>query len=614
MEELYPEKDYPYLKYFVYTKYRTVDDLKKPLDSKEDHPLLFNYLNDSEGARKLKYLYAFNEFSNYMTEKYSYKISREEAKKTKLSKEKENIPKEIKDNFMDAWNHIYEDCKIYKFRAITPKKLTENDELINFLIDDNETAYLPAAYHNFIIWQNNFLKKIIESAKSNDNLNYYVDNMKIEIPLQEATQNQILLIDECFKNSIYDNFDDLIYSFSKRDIFDKKEMIENINYNSYKFEISSLEEELGKLILPEKCMFEGEENLNFVTFYGEGFRGGKSGTLRKFYSKYPQKDLDDNEKEYIQEQISKISPEKESKEKYKSLFSSTQLIIFYLANNDFNDEEEIKRIIEKNERLNIDTICKNFFASNNKFKANQLMNVFFFIEDLFFENLRKSVHKDYKTKIEDNKTNEIENKLVNNIKEEDKDFIKDLSSALRRFISRYLLGEGQFKDIDENSLLEYELRREDLWEEKYQKLDLDKLIYEKIKDFKLKVGEALSFYEIIGKEDKKAIEESKNKINAMKNNESQKVTNVKSEPMKKEEKDEEPKDGNDNDKDVISEDDYDDISDDDKGDISDYDNDGDNANNNDDDNDDDNYDDNDDDNDDGDIKKKNKKNETLRLN
>ena len=403
LEELYPEKEYPYLKYFAYTKYRTVDDLKKLLDSKEDHPLLFNYLNDSEGVRKLKYLNAFNEFANYMTETYSYKISREEAKKTKLSNEK--IPKEIKENFMDAWNHIYEDCKIYKFREITPKKLTENDELINFLIDDNETAYLPAACHNFINWQNDFLKKIIESAKSNDNLNYYIDNMKIEIPLQEATQNQILLIDECFKNSIYDNFDDLIYSFSKRDIFDKEEMINNINYNSYKFEISSLEEELGKLILPEKCMFEGEKNLNFVTFYGEGFRGGKSDTLRKFYSKYPQKDLVDNEKEYIQEQISKISPEKKSKEKFKSLFSSIQLIIFYLANNDFNDEEEIKNIIEKHECLNIDKICKDFFVSNNKFKINQLMNIFFFIEDLFFENLSKSLHKDYKTKIKDENAN-----------------------------------------------------------------------------------------------------------------------------------------------------------------------------------------------------------------
>ena len=35
-----------------------------------------------------------------------------------------------------------------------------------------------------------------------------------------------------------------------------------------------IEEELGKLILPEKCLFENEDKLNFVIFWGEGFRGG----------------------------------------------------------------------------------------------------------------------------------------------------------------------------------------------------------------------------------------------------------------------------------------------------------------------------------------------------
>ena len=192
------------------------------------------------------------------------------------------------------------------------------------------------------------------------------------------------------------------------------------------------------------------------------------------------------------------------------------------------------------------------------------------------------------------------------IKEEDKNFIKDLSSALRRFISRYLPGEGQLKDMDENSPLEYELIREDLWEEKYKELDLDKLIYEKIKDFKLKVGEAFSFYKIIGKEDQKSIEESKNKINVMKKKESQNVAVAKSESMNKEGKYKMPKD-KDNDNVEDSNDDIDDDKvedsndgggdDDDIGDDKDEDsNDGGNDDDKDEDNDDDNGDNNDDDN------------------
>ena len=76
LEDLYPETEYPYLKYFTYTKYRTIDDLNKALGPEEEycipHPLLYNYLKNSEGPRKLKYLYAFNDFTNYMTETYSY--------------------------------------------------------------------------------------------------------------------------------------------------------------------------------------------------------------------------------------------------------------------------------------------------------------------------------------------------------------------------------------------------------------------------------------------------------------------------------------------------------------------------------------------------------------
>ena len=49
-----------------------------------------------------------------------------------------------------------------------------------------------------------------------------------------------------------------------------------------------------------------------------------------------------------------------------------------------------------------------------------------------------------------------------------------------------------------------ELTREELWEENIKKNnDFEELIFEKMKDIKLVVGQAYEFYNIIGDEDKK---------------------------------------------------------------------------------------------------------------
>ena len=71
----------------------------------------------------------------------------------------------------------------------------------------------------------------------------------------------------------------------------------------------------------------------------------------------------------------------------------------------------------------------------------------------------------------------------------------------------------------ENSELIFQLSRRDLWEEKYGKLEnLDQLISDKMNKFKIKVGQAYNFYEIIGTEDKNSIvidkENEKEKIMA----------------------------------------------------------------------------------------------------
>ena len=361
--------------------------------------------------------------------------------------------------------------------------------------------YIAAACQNFISWQNEFLQPIIDSATFNGNLHYYIENMKKKVPVQEANINQILSIDDCFKKSEYKDFDDLVYTFTKRDIY-YNGTINYQQYNKFKFDFSMIEGELGKLILPEKCLFENEDKLNFVIFWGEGFRGGQSDTIVKFYEKYPQVDLNEEERKNIYLSVLKIF--KDNNNDFKSFFGSMQLLMFYLSNN-LVPYKEINIIIKnKPDYLTLDRSYINFF-SNNNFTINQFMNIYFYIEHLSFNELCKTLQGEYKKKIEDSIVKDIKKGLEIKI-ENDKLPWKDLAAAVRRFISRYLVGDTQTTDVSENSELIFQLSRSDLWEEKYGKLEnLDQLISDKINKFKIKVGQAYNFYEIIGTEDKNSI-------------------------------------------------------------------------------------------------------------
>ena len=84
--------------------------------------------------------------------------------------------------------------------------------------------------------------------------------------------------------------------------------------------------------------------------------------------------------------------------------------------------------------------------------------------------------------------------------------IKDLGAATRRFISRYLAGKLEVTDIKEDRELAFELTREELWEERISKIEgLEEAIVWQLKDFKLRVGQAYEFYNIIGEEDRKSL-------------------------------------------------------------------------------------------------------------
>ena len=523
-EDVYSPNDYPLFKYFVLTKYsRNKNEFIKKLGPANiyalKYPLLHQYLLDNIDTKKMKFLPNFNDFTNYMVDYYSFRISRDQAKKLVLKNEKIfNEPgfqnKFI--NFINAWKEIKSEAIKYKCRPeMKPKNLEKDEKFIYFLNDDGELGYgmyIASACQNFITWQNTFLQPIIDNVAQNGILHFFVKNMKRKIPVQSAKINQTLLIEDCFENSIlYNNFEDIISTFSRRDIFKEDGKINYLNYNSFIYDFASVEEELGKLLLPGKCLFENEDILNFMTFWSEGLRGGKSDTLSNFYLKYPQKDLDDDEKLIIIKYI-----KKQKKTDFKSFFGSIQLIIFYLTNNIYKNEENIINMLKKAPQyLKISNDCYKFFEKDGKiFKIEKLMNIYFFIEHLCFKDLSETLQQEYKKEIPEDLKIKIKEKLLKHDNNNNEIIsTKYLSAAIRRYISRYLAGKRESVDIDEKRDLSFDLTRIDLWEEKIGKLDnLDELVSSKIGEFKLIVGQAYEFYKLIEEEDLNPIDENKNKI------------------------------------------------------------------------------------------------------
>ena len=146
----------------------------------------------------------------------------------------------------------------------------------------------------------------------------------------------------------------------------------------------------------------------------------------------------------------------------------------------------------------------------NDLKADTIMNVFFLFEHLCFKDLCKNLQEQYKTKIDEETQKKIKEKLLDNNQRFNDDItIKEFGAALRRFISRYLVGKKiKIKDISENGSLVNKLDKPDLWKEKIGKLpNLKELISNILKDLNLNVKQSYEFYMLIKEKDEEEINE-----------------------------------------------------------------------------------------------------------
>ena len=311
--------------------------------------------------------------------------------------------------------------------------------------------------------------------------------MKNKIPIYEANNNQILLIYLIYRVSEYKYFTDLVNTFTKRKIYKQDGTIDYSKYNTFEFDFQSIEEELAKMILTGKCLFEDEDHLNFVNYWGEGFNGGKS-------------DLTDEEKKNINDYIKEnYSYEKENE--LKKVYGNIQLLIFYLINNNCDENEEIAKLIEKLPGyINVkENNFKGIFENRTTLTIKKIISIFIFFEHLCFELFNMDIKEEYREDIDEN----IKNKITGNLLKEQN--IKQLAASVRRFISRFLYKINNKDEFSPKGQLIIQLRRIDLWDGNLRKTEEIEKILELIKDYKLNVGQSLRFYELIKEKDEEEI-------------------------------------------------------------------------------------------------------------
>ena len=473
---------YPYLKYFIYSidkqseKDNFIEQFQADNLNIDKYPIIHKFLEKNDkGENELKYLNnleKYNGFCNFMVDHYSFKITREEANNKKLKEE--NIYKQItkvsKKNifkdFFDSWKGIKNKAIKYKSNKLNEvREIDENkDTLVYFLNDVNEVGkgmYIAAGYEFFIKTQNDFLNYILEHGEDKPYLKFYFENIKNKIPVYEANNNQILLLNNStFKNSEYSSFHDLINVYTKRKIYNNDGSIDYLNYNKFEFDFQGIEEELAKLLLPGKCLFEDENNLNFVNYWGEGFNVGKENFLQRFEKvlNKPEELTKDEKvkiKEYIKENYIDLND-------YKQIYGNVQLLIFYLIDN-YKKDEKINDVI-KILPENLQTKDENLKGVFEGFKVNKIYSIFLFIEQLCFDLFSQNLIKEYKKDID-----EISKNKITDLVKSKRDNIKGLSAAVRRFISRYLYRIKDDNEFLPNAKLFIELKKRlSLWDKQYR--------------------------------------------------------------------------------------------------------------------------------------------------
>jgi hypothetical protein len=210
---------------------------------------------------------------------------------------------------------------------------------------------------------------------------------------------------------------------------------------------------------------------------------------------YPQKKLDEDQKQVL---YNFRSEQYSTESIIKILFSIQLMITFYNESPPYTDKN-----IKINDTINdfpsyfkIPDDTKNLFRAN-PFTISQILSVYEYFELLCFNEFQNNIDPLYKQII-----NEEKSALIEKYFSENNDVLLNklnISTAIRRFISRSLVGIREDMDVENtHELFEILRYKEDCWNmEIVSSARFDSEI-ESLQKLDIKVGEILNLYERLG--------------------------------------------------------------------------------------------------------------------
>ena len=495
---VYDQNQYPDIQYYLVSSPQNLETFTKKFNSSKENAKKYFLINllvnkDQEitkDAINLKNIENLNKLGNILINIFSYKISRDEAKREKFIdklpdifnsfnkideqnelKTEEDFKKTIIEPFFKSWDNVKAKSVQYKCMILrngkkfgVPLDMNMDNALSYFLVDTGEQGggmFLASAYEHLIEWQNKLITLIIEQNKEEGILNSYISQLNKEISIQEASESDII----CINEDTYTKLEEFIMNCSMRNIFDKDGKINYKKYYDNVYDYDYIESELAKVILQGKKKFKKDE-IKFVVYKHEEFRGKNSSILIQFDEKYPKKELSEIEKNSL---IDLLKSNNDSKF-YQDISSSLQLIMKQLIadNHDpslfiYDIIKDLPNFIFLNEELK--TFLENQYSLKcETFRINTLISMFEYCESYCWEENKKQISPDFKIDLEEKEKEAIIEYFEKNKNNEKKIINKNnFTTALRRLMSRFLISSRQETEIKPELNLSLYIGRAEFW-------------------------------------------------------------------------------------------------------------------------------------------------------
>ena len=343
---------------------------------------------------------------------------------------------------------------------------------------------------------------MIINLYNNDDL--FLFKKENEIYIENAKISNIVNFNLTNLNSLYDNIDEIIIAFSRRNCFDNEGKINYSNYQTIYYDYNLIENEIGKIILPRKKMFKNYyHNLN--KYNDDNYK--ITSMIENFILKYGNNSLSKDEQKILVEYTNQDDID------FYAFIQSLRLIILYLINKNYKTDFAIHRVIENiPDFFQINDNCKTFFFKYHNFKLNQLISIFEYFEIKSFPQIIKNINEKYKKRIDKIDIDKINNYFKN---EKFKLINKTLLlTSVKKFISRYLTEKNEENEIKENDNLLYILQiKKEIWDKDIiNSSKFNEEFNQMMNNFEIKTNEAISFYRIL-KGDIKLLEDRYEEIN-----------------------------------------------------------------------------------------------------